>query len=100
MSVRRYCTAILTGYRSVGLGLTVDKATLAFRLQQSTDLGKWFDVGSSFTPASADAEITVSRDLTLEWARVKVTVTTTGTSPGLTSWLIGHFVLREVAVGV
>jgi hypothetical protein len=90
-----FASVNLTAWLSTGLGAT--PATATFQLQQSTDLSIWEDVGSSFTPASAGTEITVGRDLALEWMRLKIVVSTLGSNPGVTAWVVGVFVPRDDA---
>jgi hypothetical protein len=95
LSVKDFASAIFTAWKSTGLGAT--PADVSFQIQQSTDLGIWVDLGSSFTPASAGAEIAVEREFTLEWIRLKAVVGTGATNPGITAWVVGAFVPRERA---
>lgn len=91
INVKGFATALVACWKSIGLGST--PADVVFQLQQSADLGLWHDVGGTFTPASSEAEATVSRDFVFEWVRLKATVSEA--SPGITVWATGAFVPRE-----
>jgi len=92
VNVRRFAGAVLVGWRSQGLGTAGSQASVEYGLQQSTDLGIWNDIEPTLSPAAED-ETPASVTFDLEWIRLVSTVS--GTKPGLTGWVVGHFVPRE-----
>lgn len=94
VNVRRFGGATLIGWRSQGLGMPPNDASVEYKLQQSPDLGIWHDV-VSFSPG-AEEETPATATFDFEWIRLVATVS--GPKPGLTGWVVGHFVAREALV--
>jgi len=93
LNVKGFSKALISAWRGTGLGST--PATVEFQFEQSADLGLWHAVGGTFTPASANAETTVTKDFVFEWVRLKATVSGSDGSRGVTVWAVGAFVPRE-----
>ena len=96
VNVRRFGSGLVTAWRSTGLGTSGAQASVVFKLQQSTDLGIWNNVGATISPG-AELEASEAVTLDLEWIRIVATVS--GTKPGVTCWAIGTFVAREGVLG-
>jgi hypothetical protein len=90
INVRPYATANISVWRGEILG-TNDSFTLI--VQESPDLTEWKTLESFST--SAGDEDTEAVAFTMDWIRVKVTLT--GSDPSVSCWCVGEFARRELA---
>lgn len=87
VNARGFAKAIITAWAAIGVG----SSSAVMKLEQSTDLELWHQVGGTFSPGAN--EVTGTRDLTLEW--IRLTVTVSGSPPGISTWAVGMLVPRE-----
>lgn len=106
MDVSAFASVVLTAWRSHGLQTGYPpwvppggqppslEATVEFALEASPDMETWSALGAAFTPATPESEVTATREFSVRWMRLKTTVS--GDWPGITVWINGIFVPREV----
>lgn len=93
VNIREFASAWIFAWRGAAIG-SLD--TFEIRVQQSTDLRIWSDLGSSLTPA-ADSEDSEEYDFTMDWLRLTIVITESAPDgqPAVTCWVMGNFVPRE-----
>jgi len=91
MDVSEYEKAVLSYWRSGGIGLT---AAPVVDFEESTDQLNWTPcTGGPYTDPGANLEAQFQPELTKRWFRIKVTLLTA--QSGVTLWCIGFLMQRE-----
>lgn len=87
--VREFSSANVTAWRGAMQGSS--SPTFSVIVQQSQDLENWSNL-ATLSPGAVD-QTTSAVDFTMDWLRLAITLA--GTSPAVTCWVVGDFLVRE-----